>query len=838
MWTNKQFSSGWSAMAAAAYNKKAKADGREDWRTAYRTDVLKLGDKNTTANKASNVWNNVSTPNTTPASNTIPASNVWNNVSTSTLNQKINNIKDSQQKVDLKTIQAKKQALDNNKQNEQILNENYQNVQKETEDFAQKQIDNAEAFYNEQNASLKKESDEIRELQEEQIDVYKERSERDAALLNEKKASEVAYLEAQAEYQRVQNQSAILQARIEVELQRQQSAWAYNKIGLWFSSGIINQSQQIATNGIIKIAELKARMNFQEATIKTKISETEFKYSELVNRTVDKYVDKIDNLKVEMEKRINDVNSNIRTNSYEKQKAINEIEEWARNKKREEEKQHINDIQTVRDKWIIYWESIQEDVVAYNMREITKLNTMVQNGTIVNMSPNDIAQKETELGLPVWTINTQLNNSIVKQIRGKFDQVLWATYPISNLTTLVDEVKQEMRSGRTYSQAIEIVMARELETNKDYKAQQETMSLAERRLQLDEKKLALDANYKAWTLDLGKYKAKTNRLKLMEDIKQRKSSKGWITSTWIIVNTSENIAKYTNDAWVKYNNTAWMKVPSAKSQQLLRDNGISFIRTGATWPWEKWEYMQFKSIEDSIKAQKILLSQTGWSDINERLQKWVWTDEWPSYAKQIMDSAWIPNWTKFEDLSEEQFNRLVYAQMQKESPWVYEILSKGGWIDMGKKLIEEATRYWISIKKSDTPQSIKAKINTAKIKSLKEWTIEKDVLMQMFNSGKNREVKNILTEINKWDDADISVLRENIASIVSELKSIGASNATIIKYINDMWINLTEWKSGFFNDKQIKREDWETIWELYIKGDQIYHTDTLGVNEKVYKLTK
>ena len=67
------------------------------------------------------------------------------------------------------------------------------------------------------------------------------------------------------------------------------------------------------------------------------------------------------------------------------------------------------------------------------------------------------------------------------------------------------------------------------------------------------------------------------------------------------------------------------------------------------------------------KHIKIALTQR-WDDVNSRLQRWVWTEEWPTYAKWIMQRAGISDWSKFSELSEDQMESLVSEHLKKESP--------------------------------------------------------------------------------------------------------------------------------------------------------------------------
>jgi hypothetical protein len=109
-----------------------------------------------------------------------------------------------------------------------------------------------------------------------------------------------------------------------------------------------------------------------------------------------------------------------------------------------------------------------------------------------------------------------------------------------------------------------------------------------------------------------------------------------------------------------------------------KDAWINFGQWTQRPSWEWGSYVNFPTIEEWMEAQWIALSRWGW-DINKRLQAWVWTGEWPNYAKTVMWWAWIPNWTKFSDLTEQQKNSLQMSITRKESPGLFKILQS--WSD-------------------------------------------------------------------------------------------------------------------------------------------------------------
>lgn len=130
--------------------------------------------------------------------------------------------------------------------------------------------------------------------------------------------------------------------------------------------------------------------------------------------------------------------------------------------------------------------------------------------------------------------------------------------------------------------------------------------------------------------------------------------------------------KYAWEASFKNNNPAWITFNlSQNGKNLLNNAWINFTVWSARPKAEWGNYIKFNTVEDGINAQKVLLSEAWSNDIRARLEQWVWTSEWPTYATDLMQKAWIPEGSKFSDLSDDQLDTLVAVQMQRESPNFY-----------------------------------------------------------------------------------------------------------------------------------------------------------------------
>ena len=141
--------------------------------------------------------------------------------------------------------------------------------------------------------------------------------------------------------------------------------------------------------------------------------------------------------------------------------------------------------------------------------------------------------------------------------------------------------------------------------------------------------------------------------------------------------------QFPNQAWAKNNNPAGITWNAnfdkwTGTAKLLTEAGIQFSK-GTARPANEWgNYVTFPTIEDGLKAQQIIMSQTyGNSTVGQMLASWVWTGEWVNYAKQVAGMAWVDPNVKVSSLTPEQLSTLQMAKIKKESPGLYGLLSQG-----------------------------------------------------------------------------------------------------------------------------------------------------------------
>lgn len=713
---------------------------------------------------------------------------------------------DPLQQATLNIWEAQKEALDANAENEKAYTDNYNANLAQIEESKKENLASAEQYFNENEKLIAQAGNEINAIEQGQISSYEDRINRDTALINSKKASEVALLQAEANKQKVDNENAIKEARYNVEIQRQQSAWAYNKIGLSMSSGIINQSQQIATQGIAKIAEIRAMMSYQEATIDAKVADVEFSYTKLVNDTIDKYSDAISGIKKDMIERISDTKKDMIKNSYDKRTTIQEIKDWAIEEKQKADRQHIEDITKVKDRGIALQKDIQKTVEEYQTRELTKLDTMMRTGTITRLSPIQIAQKERELGLPAGTIDAQVDIWITQDIRKQYDAVLWEDYFIENITTLTNDVRNEMKQWRTMEQALQTVIARDLKDNPTYAQMQEARQ-SEAQLEQAKKQAEIDKIY--WDMERNSFEASTWRMNA-ETARQKLTAEAWtITST-------------SPSAWIS---------PS----------GQALIRTASP----SWSIMEY-GIE-WIQWKKVVLDSRAWDAISPILssEMFKWVVVWSAYRSteeqaklyDELSAKWATVAKPWQSAHEKgmaidlyadgSFNPLNPEQVQAMNDawwyqnagawdlWHFEYL----WQQIGAQdKINYLTEQWVVVKNKATQQEIDALYNKqlktewdSIIKSYKSWEASIDDFNADFSE-----------EINKVTSNNKDTIKDGFSQIFADFESKWISKDVAKAYLIKAWI-ISEWKKGTWTDLWVL----DTNRKYYIDGDTIKRADKM-----------
>lgn len=173
-----------------------------------------------------------------------------------------------------------------------------------------------------------------------------------------------------------------------------------------------------------------------------------------------------------------------------------------------------------------------------------------------------------------------------------------------------------------------------------------------------------------------------------------KSADGNVTSWGVLWDLRGLAWDYPWQAWAKNNNPAWItwnnNFETWKGTAALFDEaGINYTKWTSRPAAEWGNYVTFATMEDWLAAQRILMSGTYWkSTVGDMLQSWVGTSEWPSYAQQVAWNAGIDTGVKVSDLSELELAVLQSAKIQKESPWLYDLLLSSQEINITERDIQ------------------------------------------------------------------------------------------------------------------------------------------------------
>ena len=151
--------------------------------------------------------------------------------------------------------------------------------------------------------------------------------------------------------------------------------------------------------------------------------------------------------------------------------------------------------------------------------------------------------------------------------------------------------------------------------------------------------------------------------------------------TWLDFSTNTDlINKYQWEASFKNNNPTWMTWGISSNLKWLFDEaGVNYTKWTPRPSAEWGNYIKFATAQDWLDAYRIALTEAGSQNVKNRLATWVWTQDTESnnrYANDIMTQAWIEQWARFEDLSEQQLGSLMTAQLKRESPNFYNELAR------------------------------------------------------------------------------------------------------------------------------------------------------------------
>jgi len=467
-----------------------------------------------------------------------------------------------------------------------------------TEDYADKKIEIINKTSDEQ---AKIEADKAALLEQSKQDTLDAlKAEQDAS-----KARQEAELEAARQAQALQEQKdkdAIIQAEADMEVAQQQSAWAFNKLWLNFSSGAVLMTQKIATDGAAQLATLKVQANYNQAKLTVdveklneEINKSQLEYTKQINDTIFKYDNMALDLKSQSTNRIAEVQNNLLLTNAEKEEKINtilkDLKDWNRNledKLQTDQERLTNNIisktkqlqtehERIQEKWKV---KLSEDILTWN---------------IMNMSPEELNREEDKLGLPRWSIMQKTTDYISKWIRNMYDTTLWKDVLINNMADMDLEVKKLMKQWKTTNEAISIVWTKYIENSPEYKAKK---AAEKAKMSWWSKTSSININAEAW--------------KIVAAAKQRWENISMTTAKWLAAAWETATTYY-----------LWAVKPKTKTSPLLN----SSIET-------------FKGDYENPAAAK--------SAYNELIKSWYSKDEALQTLASQNDNLEIVDWQLIE----------------------------------------------------------------------------------------------------------------------------------------------------------------------------------------------
>ena len=355
--------------------------------------------------------------------------------------------KDTQEAIE-GSIQTTQDAIDNApiESQERLIEEAAQKdaATLQAEEFAQKNAD-----------IITTQEENIAATQNQIDDLANTRAFRDANALTRKKNAEIEKAELAVEEQRLTNKMAIETAEIKVETAKQQASWAFNKLWLGFSSGIINEVQRIATRGASEIAKVKVQGAKFLADTQIKVADLELKYTKEINFTIDKYTDIAIQNKQNIIKRIADTQNNLLLSNKQKEDAINKIKGEYKTSTRGIEDDLKTEQERLSDKMVQQTAALEQQVKAGQNQQKTVINRQFENGNWFNLTDGQKGEQLLKAGLSLQEWKAMENTMFGKAITNEVSGAVWTNVTLtgtdrSSIQTLS---KEYMEGGLIFSEA-------------------------------------------------------------------------------------------------------------------------------------------------------------------------------------------------------------------------------------------------------------------------------------------------------------------------------------------------------------------------------------------------
>ena len=293
-----------------------------------------------------------------------------------------------------------------------------------------------------------------KEIEEEISEISQERADRDVKQLEGQRDIALEKANLELSEQKMKNERAIKAAEVNIDVEKQKASWAFNKLWLGFSSGIILEVQRIATLWATKVAELRVTAARMEAETAIQISELEFEYAKEINGVIDRNLDIQIKVKEDAIKRIERTQTNKLLSETEKQDRIDEIrDEYIKTTRKNEDNLRIEQ-ERLSDKAIKQAQALNKEVQADRNIKLKELDRDLQSGVIAQLTSLEVANRERELWLTPWTIDATMGNSIAKSVRGLYKAAGYWKVKINDMEGIIVEAKKNMQYGASFQEAV------------------------------------------------------------------------------------------------------------------------------------------------------------------------------------------------------------------------------------------------------------------------------------------------------------------------------------------------------------------------------------------------
>lgn len=321
-----------------------------------------------------------------------------------------------------------------------------------------------EGAYNEQQQLMINRQAELT-FESQQIDLeQKKRAQEDADAQKAIQEAEKATMEANIAATEASNQAAEAKAAQDAEVARMQSAVTFAKLGMTLSSAWINTAQQIYTQWVMQLAEIKTRNSYNIAKLKNDFAKVEFDHTATINKIIRDSEDTSYKLRQDLSKSIYDIRQNIVMNKLEKQEAMNKIAEDYKKARDDNEKSILDKLKaangTLNDMLSGKIDTLKKQEDYSN----SKINTAVESGTWYTLPPAERAKLEKQAGLPTWTIERKVASVLASKI---FEEMKGLPISANELETVRAEALRLMQLGSW----MEAALASALLKSKTYQTQ-------------------------------------------------------------------------------------------------------------------------------------------------------------------------------------------------------------------------------------------------------------------------------------------------------------------------------------------------------------------------------